>query len=74
MHKIGNILIHPAFLALVITLLIIWILPPVFNKYEAELLEKHYSDADFPPRYFYHDFDHDGNSEMVRQGLNRETI
>ena len=73
MYKIGKVLIHPAFLALVIACLIIWI-APVFNKYEAELLEKHYCNDDFPPRYFYHDFDHDGNSEMVRQGLNRETI
>ena len=74
MHKIGNILIHPAFLALVISLLIIWVLPTVFNKYEAELIEKQYSDNDFPNKYFYHDFDHDGNSEMVRQGLNSGTL
>ncbi len=74
MNKITNFIIHPAFLAFIITLLFIWILPPIFNKYEVELLEKQYFTSDFPGRFFYYDFDHDGNSEKVWQGLHSATL
>jgi len=70
MGKYLNILTHPIFLSLLITAFAIWLMPPLFSKYESGLIAKKYSDDDFSTRYFFHDFDLDGNSETVRQGHN----
>ena len=64
MNRLINFFLHPAFIALVISLLIIWALPPVFNKFEVKLTDSLISLREGDIRC-YHDFNHDGNSEFV---------
>lgn len=61
--KIFNILSSPFFLSFLISLTIIFFIPPVFDKYKAELLEKTKTDEN--KKYCYHDFDNDGFSEKI---------
>ena len=70
MNKITNIIIHPAFLALVISLLIIWIAPPFFSKYQIELKSQTTFNSDVQQSQYFHDFDHDGESEVISKGMN----
>jgi len=62
-RKIIAILTNPFFLALVISSVIIYFLPSVFNKYKAELLEKNKTSEN--PKFCYHDFDKDGFSDRI---------
>ncbi len=61
--KIINILINPFFLAFIISSVIIYFLPPVFDKYKAELSEK-IKNTDFKVHYF--DLDNDNFSEQIK--------
>lgn len=70
MNKITNIIIHPAFLAFVISLLIIWIAPPFFSKYQIELKTQTTFNSNEPQKQYFHDFDHDGESELLSKGMN----
>ena len=57
------ILFHPATLALVITIIIILFLPPVFNKYQARIIEsKKTIESEI---YSYYDLNFDGYSEEI---------
>lgn len=64
MNRLINFLLHPAFISLIISLLIIWALPPIFNKFEVKLTNSLIALQDGDVRC-YHDFNHDGNSEFV---------
>jgi hypothetical protein len=59
-----KLLLHPITLSLVIAGLIIWFLPPMFNKYETKLFwfENIVNDKMY---ILVHDFNHDGQSEAA---------
>lgn len=62
-RKTIDILLHPAFLALLFTALIILLIPPVFQKYKVRLVdEKVFVSGDF---YTYCDLNNDGESEEI---------
>lgn len=67
MIKLKNIILHPFFLTFCITLVIIVLLPPIFNKYEVITIEKGSvpSSIDYF-RCFHFDLDNNGYSEQVR--------
>ncbi len=54
------------FLALVITVPVILMLPPVFKKYEAKLVEQgNVGETDNFPQLYFEDIDSDGNKERI---------
>jgi len=63
MNRILNILINPFFLSLVFTTVIILLLPPVFDKYNLELILKTNHEQEYD--CFYDDLDGDGFSEQI---------
>ena len=62
MNKLKNILQSPFFLSLLVTLLIIYFLPDIFDKYVVELKEKPKSGRG---AIYYYDLDNDGYSEKI---------
>ena len=58
-----NILIHPATLSLLIGCIIIYLLPPVFNKYQVRINET--KKIHEPEIFSYYDLDSDGFSEEI---------
>jgi len=65
MRRIHNIIISPYFLALPISLAIIFLLPPIFEKYTIKLFTSIYSKGQ---QHYYHDLDHDNYTEAIRTG------
>jgi uncharacterized membrane-anchored protein YhcB (DUF1043 family) len=64
MNRIVHLIIHPLFLSIVLGALAILSLPPVFQKFEAQITDsKTFSSNN--QTICYHDFDHDGNSERI---------
>lgn len=64
MNRLINFFLHPTFISLIITILIIWALPPIFNKFDVKLFDSQISLQKGNIRC-YHDFNNDGNSEFV---------
>lgn len=62
MAKIRHLIIHPLFLALVITIGIFLALPPLFDKHTIRIVDSLSHCSHF--RYF-HDMDHDGTDDLV---------
>jgi hypothetical protein len=67
--KIINILINPFIISLVISLIIIILLPPIFDKYKIEEIDHSINISQI---YFYEDLDNDNFSEEVRFLLGKE--
>ncbi|MCD4735149.1 MAG: hypothetical protein K8R53_03840 [Bacteroidales bacterium] len=66
MAKILNLIAHPLFLALVITIGIFLALPPFFDKYTLEIVK---TDKHISNQRFFHDIDHDGYDDLVVLGF-----
>ncbi|MFH1321006.1 MAG: hypothetical protein ABII90_10185 [Bacteroidota bacterium] len=64
MNKLINILLSPLFFALAISLIIIFFLPKVFDKYKVEVVSR-FKEPDQAHRIYYHDLDNDGKSEKM---------
>ncbi|MBC8320451.1 MAG: histidine kinase [Bacteroidetes bacterium] len=64
--KIKNIVFKTWFLALIISIPVIVLLPPIFNKYQVRTIEEGRLPLIDHFRYFHFDLDHDGYSEQVR--------
>lgn len=65
MGRILNILINPFFLSLIFSSVIIYLLPPVFDKYTLEIKSKARSSFVPGSRYYFYDLDNDGYSEQI---------
>ncbi|MCF8367714.1 MAG: histidine kinase [Bacteroidales bacterium] len=63
MNRILNILVNPFFLSAIFTVVIILLLPPVFDKFNLEL--KQNSKLNWDASMFYFDLDGDGFSEQI---------
>ena len=68
MNRLLKILINPFFLSLVFSSVIIFLLPPVFNKYELDLKLK--TKLEQQCDFSYYDLDGDGFSEQIDIGSN----
>ncbi|MBI9038644.1 MAG: histidine kinase [Bacteroidales bacterium] len=64
MRNILKLLLSPYFIALIIALIIIVLLPPMFNKYKVELIESGIIEKK-DGRQFYHDLNNDSLSEKL---------
>lgn len=62
-NKLLTILFHPAILALIISLVIIYFLPDYFTKYKVELVEQNLINRSH--RLYFQDLDNDNNSEKI---------
>src|SRR4030043_1103176 len=67
--KILNILINPFIISLVISLIIIFLLPPIFDKYKIEEIDHRFSGGEL---FFYEDLDNDNFSEEIRFLISKE--
>lgn len=65
MKKLKQILQSPFFLALVITLIVVLLMPQQFNKYELVVYENGPLKVRYNTRVYINDLDNDGNSEQV---------
>ncbi|MCF8230530.1 MAG: histidine kinase [Bacteroidales bacterium] len=68
-RKLKNIFLKSWFLALTVTLLVIFLLPDIFNKYKIELFEKGSLGGESRLRAHLFDIDHDGYSERIHSLL-----
>ena len=68
MARLLKILINPFFLSFVFSSVIIFLLPPLFNKYELDLNLK--TKLEQQVDFFYNDLDGDGFSEQIDIGSN----
>lgn len=64
MKNIIKYLLSPYFIAFIIALIIIVLLPPMFNKYKAVLIESEIIEKK-DGRMYYHDLDNDSLSEKI---------
>ena len=62
MKKRSNILFNPLFVALPFSLIIILLLPDLFDKYKTKLV---YSRFRYNTKAYFNDLDNDGYSEMI---------
>lgn len=62
-NKLLSILLYPGFIALVISLVIIYFLPDYFTKYKVELVNNEYIGRDC--RIYYQDLNNDNYSEKI---------
>ncbi len=62
-NKLLSILLHPLFIALAISLVIIYFLPDYFTKYKVELVNNEYVSVNY--RIYYQDLNNDNNSEKI---------
>lgn len=62
-NKLLSILLHPIFIALTISFVIIYFLPDYFTKYKVELKENKLNNR--PHRLYYQDLNNDNNSEKI---------
>ena len=69
MNRILIILINPFVISIPIALLIIFFLPPLFNKYKIELVKQNKCGVD---QNYFHDIDHDSYSEYFCLGYEKE--
>ncbi len=69
-RKLFLVIIHPAIWSIPIALLVIWLLPPVFQKYKLEEVSE--IRVEEGVKYSYYDLNGDGISEEIRSG-NQET-
>jgi len=67
MQSIEKILLNPFFIALPISILVILLLPPFFDKYHAEVVSKEYY---WESKVYYHDLNGDSFSEKIRLHYN----
>ena len=63
MNKLISILLNPFFIGLPISVIIILLLPPIFDKYKTELVYKQYK---YESMVYYYDLDNDSFSEYIR--------
>ena len=68
MPRIYKLLTNSLFVALVVTLAVIFIQDPSVEKYRAVLLDERFFNEG--QRRYFNDFDHDGSSEMILLGNN----
>ncbi|MFO8129096.1 MAG: hypothetical protein R6T99_04245, partial [Bacteroidales bacterium] len=71
-RKLKHVLLKPWFLALPVTLLVIFLMPDIFSKYKIELVEKVPQDGQRKLRTHLYDIDHDGYSEKVSSLLDQD--
>ncbi len=71
-RKLKHILLKSWFLALPVSLLVIFLLPGIFSKYKIELVEKTPLDGQNQLRINLYDIDNDGYSEMINSLLDRD--
>lgn len=71
-RKLKHILLKPWFLALPVTLLVIFLMPDIFSKYKIELVEKVPQDGQRKLRTHLYDIDHDGYSEKANSLLDQD--
>lgn len=64
LKRLLPILSHPAFISLILTVITIVLLPPIFNRYKAKLVDKQILPSS--QREVFHDLDHDGYSEKLK--------
>lgn len=64
--KLTNLLTHPIFLSLVITIVLVFYLPPIFNKYNVDISNERWKKE--RQQFYYGDFDNDGISERIETG------
>ncbi|MFC2107158.1 sensor histidine kinase [Bacteroidota bacterium] len=62
-NKFSSILLHPAFLAAVVTIIILFILDPI-NKHTIDVVSRYTVDKEKGCETYF-DLDHDGNSEKI---------
>ena len=61
--RIQEIVIHPWFLALIVWVILVLIIPANFKKYRVKLIKDEYTSVN--TSYYYYDLDSDGNSEQI---------
>ncbi|RLD56340.1 MAG: hypothetical protein DRJ05_11490, partial [Bacteroidetes bacterium] len=68
MNRLINFFINPFFLSVIFSLVIIFLLPPIFDKYKLELINSSITEGD--REVFFADLDGDGQNEQVHIGNN----
>ncbi|MCD4665557.1 MAG: hypothetical protein K8R68_09820 [Bacteroidales bacterium] len=70
MNRILNILTNPFVISIPIALLVVLLLPFLFNKYELKEVKYNKTNEE---RQFYHDLNHDGFDEYIQLSYGRES-
>ena len=71
-RKLKHILLKPWFLALPVSLLVIFLLPDMFSKYKIEQVKKVPLEGQIRMKTHLYDIDKDGYSEMINSLLDQD--
>ena len=70
MNRLLTIITNPFVISVPLVVLVIVLIPPLFNKYNLELVGKH---KGIVQRVFFHDLDQDGLDEFIQLGFDRDS-